>query len=285
MQIKRYHKQGSENDKVSQSGQEDWNHFDKCYGHAGGKQTKPASLEFPFLLSFLSSCALFLLLPASLAPSPSSWSLSSKSLAWLLTAVRERRHVYWWRQARKKMQEAWYSAHSLAEPIQSSKFCTSLCVGTWIWPCTIPPNLNRFTLELKKSLFLENHHTVLKAMYAVWKRQTCRHRGRKDVTFPESVACHFYLKNWKLYMEKEFPIQFKPFAEQNWSSKNMLLASAPHFTHAAPSSLMWTPDAQKSSRWTSWPAGRTGRCWWPGSSWPSIEFCWLGSPTSNFGLS
>ena len=147
---------------------------------------------------------------------------------------------------------------------------------------TFLPNLNRFTLELKKSLFLENHHTVLKAMYAVWKRQTCRHRGRKDVTFPESVACHFYLKNWKLYMEKEFPIQFKPFAEQNWSSKNMLLASAPHFTHAAPSSLMWTPDAQKSSRWTSWPAGR---CWWPGSSWPSIEICWLGSPTTNFGLS
>ena len=32
---------------------------------------------------------------------------------------------------------------------------------------TFLPNLNRFTLELKKSLFLENHHTVLKAMYAV----------------------------------------------------------------------------------------------------------------------
>ena len=32
---------------------------------------------------------------------------------------------------------------------------------------TFLPNLNRFTLELKKSFFLENHHTVLKAMYAV----------------------------------------------------------------------------------------------------------------------
>ena len=62
---------------------------------------------------------------------------------------------------------------------------------------TFLPNLNRFTLELKKSLFLGNYHTVLKAMYAVWKRQTCRHRGRKDVTFPESGACHFYLKIWK----------------------------------------------------------------------------------------
>ena len=71
----------------------------------------------------------------------------------------------------------------------------------------------------------------------------------------------------------------------------MSLASAPHFIHAAPSSLRSTPDAPKSSRWTSWPAGRTGRCWCPGSSWPStkdsvfIEICWLGSPTTNFGLS
>ena len=50
MQIKRYHKQGSENDKVShdkvsQSGQGHGNHFDECYSLAGGKQTEPASLE------------------------------------------------------------------------------------------------------------------------------------------------------------------------------------------------------------------------------------------------
>ena len=59
MQIKRYHKQGSDNDKVSQSDQGDQNYFDECYGLAGDKQTNPAFLKFQLSLSpapSLSSC-------------------------------------------------------------------------------------------------------------------------------------------------------------------------------------------------------------------------------------
>ena len=129
------------------------------------------------------------------------------------------------------------------------------------------------------------------------------HTGaEKILTFRKSSqrakGCHISWK-WSLplqpeklkLVEKEFPIQFKLLAEQSWSSTNMLLVSAPHFTHAAFSSLRWTPDAQKSSRWTSWPAGRTGRCWCPGSFWPStkdsasIEICWNQNGRPVIGIS
>ena len=64
--------------------------------------------------ALLASCALSLLLPASLDPSPSSWSLANRSLAWLYTAVRERR----WR--RKSTSPFWGTQASLSELVSRS---------------------------------------------------------------------------------------------------------------------------------------------------------------------
>ena len=61
---------------------------------------------------------------------------------------------------------------------QSSKFCTSPRAGTCTWPCTCPPNLYRFTLELKK-LYQKSASSLENFFHSMLKRQTCRHRVHK----------------------------------------------------------------------------------------------------------
>ena len=55
-------------------------------------------------------------------------------------------------------------------------------------------------------------------------------------------------------------------------------------TSFTPPPAVWV-ELQTLQRVADEPVGRTGCCWWPGSCWPSIDICWLGSPTTNFGLS
>ena len=159
------------------------------------------------------------------------------------------------------MQKTWYSANFYAKPVQSSKFCTSPSVGTWIWPCTFLPNLNRFTLELKKIyIFRRSSHTYESNVCSMKETNLQAQRAQRMPHFFKVEAATFtYIEILKI-LDKEFTIQFKPFNEQGWFSTSMLLASALHFTQAA---------SKLSSWWTHWPAGRTGGSWWPGSCWAS----------------
>ena len=125
---------------------------------------------------------------------------------------------------------------------------------------TFLPNLDRFTLELKKSLFLGNHHTVLKAMLRMQyeRDKPAATEGERMSHFlkvkPASDTSTWKIENCRKRVSNSI---------QTFCQTELVLEKNVVVEHTPLPAVRWTLDAQKSSRWTSqlasWPTSPTER--------------------------